>query len=98
MLDRLNHGAGNGHFEEPGLHYRYVRNGNLMLDTTGTVVFDNGQFNRIMIPEITELNSPRMMDVFYSSRDVFSYTNNMLKIAGGRKNCGECGRYEVEIW
>lgn len=31
ILDRLDHGAGNGHFVEEGLHYRYYRNGKLML-------------------------------------------------------------------
>lgn len=38
------------------------------------------------------------MGVFYSTRDIFTYNNNMLKITGGRKNSGDCGRYEVEIW
>ena len=27
MMNRLNHGAGNGHFMEEGLHYKYMRNG-----------------------------------------------------------------------
>lgn len=98
ILDRLDHGAGNGHFVEEGLHYRYYRNGKLMLESEGTVVFDNGQCNQITIPEITEYDSPRLMDVFYSTRDIFTYNNNMFKITGGRKNSGDCGRYEVEIW
>lgn len=98
MLDRLNHGAGNGHFVEEGVHYRYVRNGNQIMESGGTVIFDNELYNQITIPEITDFSSPRLMDVFYSSRDVCTYKNNVLKIAGGRKNCGDCGRYEVEIW
>lgn len=98
MLNRLNHGAGNGHFMEEGLHYRYMRNGKQIMGSEGTVIFDNGQYSQITIPEITGFNSPRMMDVFYSTRDVFKLQDNVLKSAGGRKNCGNCGRYEVKIW
>lgn len=98
MLNRLNHGAGNGHFVEEGLHYRYVRNGRLMMESEGSVIFDNGQYSLITIPEITDLEPPRLMDVFYSTREVFKVKNNVLKVAGGRKNCGDLGRYEVEIW
>lgn len=65
MLDRIGHGAGNGHFMEDGLHYRYYRNGNQIFESEGTVIFDNGQSNQITIPEITDFASPRLLDVFY---------------------------------
>ena len=98
MLDRIGHGAGNGHFMEDGLHYRYYRNGNQIFESEGTVIFDNGQSNQITIPEITDFASPRLLDVFYSTREIITYSNNILKVVGGRTNCGNLGRYEVEIW
>lgn len=93
MLNRLNHGAGNGHFMEEGLHYRYMRNGNQIFESEGTVIFDNGQCNQITIPEITDFASPRLLDVFYSTREIITYSNNILKVVGGRTNCGNLGRY-----
>lgn len=98
LLDQLGQGAGNGHFIAHELSFRYLRNGKIMTITQSEIHFDNGYYNSVTITELVSFNSPRIMDQFFSNRDIFTYDGEKLTITGGRLNSSGYGRYEIHIW